>query len=74
MRNLFLCACSTMGAEDMSYFLQAVPGAFFFVGAALPGEARPHHKSGECKAHTVCQLWGNGEVLDREKLACVRLL
>jgi amidohydrolase len=35
----------TMGAEDMSYFLNAVPGAFFFVGAALPGEPRPHHKS-----------------------------
>ena len=35
----------TMGAEDMSYFLNAVPGAFFFVGAALPGDARPHHKS-----------------------------
>lgn len=35
----------TMGAEDFSYFLQQVPGAFFFVGAALPGEARPHHKS-----------------------------
>ena len=36
----------TMGAEDMSYFLQEKPGCFFFVGAALPGEAtRPHHKS-----------------------------
>ena len=35
----------TMGAEDFSYFLQALPGCFFFVGAALPGEARPHHKS-----------------------------
>jgi amidohydrolase len=35
----------TMGAEDFSYFLQAKPGCFFFVGAALPGEARPHHKS-----------------------------
>ena len=34
-----------MGAEDMSYFLQARPGAFFFIGAAKPGESRPHHKS-----------------------------
>merc|ERR1711871_1535662 len=35
----------TMGAEDFSYFLENVPGAFIFVGAALPGEVRPHHKS-----------------------------
>lgn len=35
----------TMGAEDFSFFLQKRPGCFFFVGAALPGEARPHHKS-----------------------------
>jgi amidohydrolase len=35
----------TMGAEDFSYFLQDRPGCFFFVGAALPGEVRPHHKS-----------------------------
>lgn len=35
----------TMGAEDFSYFLQERPGAFIFVGAALPGEPRPHHKS-----------------------------
>ena len=35
----------TMGAEDFSYFLEAIPGAFIFVGAALPGEVRPHHKS-----------------------------
>lgn len=35
----------TMGAEDFSYFLQQRPGCFFFVGAALPGEVRPHHKS-----------------------------
>jgi len=35
----------TMGAEDFSYFLQQRPGCFFFVGAALPGESRPHHKS-----------------------------
>ena len=35
----------TMGAEDFSYFLEAIPGAFIFVGAALPGDVRPHHKS-----------------------------
>jgi amidohydrolase len=35
----------TMGAEDFSYFLQNRPGCFFFVGAALPGDLRPHHKS-----------------------------
>jgi amidohydrolase len=35
----------TCGAEDFSYFLLQRPGAFFFVGAALPGELRPHHKS-----------------------------
>jgi len=37
--------CSTCGAEDFSYFLEKLPGAFFFVGAALPGPQRPHHKS-----------------------------
>jgi amidohydrolase len=35
----------TCGAEDFSYFINEKPGAFFFVGAALPGECRPHHKS-----------------------------
>jgi amidohydrolase len=35
----------TCGAEDFSYFLNEKPGAFFFVGCALPGETRPHHKS-----------------------------
>lgn len=35
----------TMGAEDMAYFLRAVPGCFFFVGAANPerGITAPHH-------------------------------
>jgi amidohydrolase len=34
-----------MGGEDMSYFLEAVPGAFAFVGSANParGLDRPHH-------------------------------
>jgi len=35
----------TCGAEDFSYFLEAKPGCFFFIGAGLPGELRPHHKS-----------------------------
>ena len=35
----------TMAAEDMSYFLEAVPGTFFFVGSANPGRDLdyPHH-------------------------------
>lgn len=35
----------TMAAEDMSYFLDAVPGTFFFVGSANPerGLNFPHH-------------------------------
>ena len=35
----------TMGAEDFSYFMLERPGCFIFVGCALPGELRPHHKS-----------------------------
>ncbi len=37
--------CQTMGAEDMSYFLQAVPGCYFFLGSANPAKdlAYPHH-------------------------------
>jgi len=33
----------TMGGEDMSVYLQRVPGCFFFVGSGLPGAYRPHH-------------------------------
>jgi len=35
----------TMGGEDMAYFLQHVPGCYFFVGTANPenGLDRPHH-------------------------------
>lgn len=35
----------TMAAEDMSYFLNAVPGTFFFIGSANPdrGLDFPHH-------------------------------
>ena len=37
--------CQTMGGEDMSFFLQKVPGCYFFLGAANPERslAYPHH-------------------------------
>lgn len=37
--------CQTMGGEDMSFFLQQVPGCYFFVGSANPDLdlAYPHH-------------------------------
>jgi amidohydrolase len=37
--------CQTMGGEDMSFFLQAVPGCYFFLGAANSekGLDFPHH-------------------------------
>lgn len=37
--------CQTMGGEDMSFFLQQVPGCYFFVGAANADRdlAYPHH-------------------------------
>lgn len=37
--------CQTMGGEDMSFFLEAVPGCYFFLGAANAdkGLAYPHH-------------------------------
>ena len=37
--------CQTMGGEDMSFFLQEVPGCYFFVGSANSdrGLAYPHH-------------------------------
>jgi amidohydrolase len=37
--------CQTMGGEDMSFFLQEVPGCYFFVGAAnsRKGLDYPHH-------------------------------
>ncbi len=37
--------CQTMGGEDMSFFLQKVPGCYFFVGSANPARslAYPHH-------------------------------
>ncbi len=37
-------ASMRMGSEDMSVFLEEVPGCFINIGAARPGEAeRPHH-------------------------------
>jgi amidohydrolase len=43
-----LVAPQVMGAEDMSYFLQQVPGCFFRVGSANAerGLTRPHHNPG----------------------------
>ncbi|WP_299407074.1 M20 family metallopeptidase [Acaryochloris sp. IP29b_bin.148] len=37
--------CQTMGGEDMSFFLQEVPGCYFFLGSAndTRGLAYPHH-------------------------------
>ncbi len=37
--------CQTMGGEDMAFFLQAVPGCYFFLGSANPAKdlAYPHH-------------------------------
>ncbi len=37
--------CQTMGGEDMSFFLQAVPGCYFFLGSANAekGLDYPHH-------------------------------
>lgn len=40
----FLEVPPTMASEDMSFYLQRVPGCFFFVGAAGPeGTCGPHH-------------------------------
>ncbi|MBF2098966.1 MAG: amidohydrolase [Gloeomargaritaceae cyanobacterium C42_A2020_066] len=37
--------CQTMGGEDMAFFLQEVPGCYFFLGSANPDLALtyPHH-------------------------------
>jgi amidohydrolase len=37
--------CQTMGGEDMSFFLQEVPGCYFFLGSAnlSSGLSFPHH-------------------------------
>lgn len=34
-----------MASDDMALFLEARPGCYFRVGAALPGPARPHHSA-----------------------------
>ena len=38
-------ACQTMGGDDMSFFLQEVPGCYFFLGSANfeKGLSYPHH-------------------------------
>ena len=37
--------CQTMGGEDMSFFLNEIPGCYFFLGSANPERelAYPHH-------------------------------
>ena len=37
--------CQTMGGEDISFFMQEVPGCYFFLGSANPdkGLSYPHH-------------------------------
>lgn len=37
--------CQTMGGEDMSFFLQEIPGCYFFLGSANPDKGLdfPHH-------------------------------
>ncbi len=37
--------CQTMGGEDISFFLQELPGCYFFLGSANPDQdlAYPHH-------------------------------
>lgn len=37
--------CQTMGGEDMSFFLQEIPGCYFFLGSANPDKNLdfPHH-------------------------------
>ncbi|PWB53020.1 MAG: amidohydrolase [Anaerolineales bacterium] len=38
---------TTMGAEDMAFILQEIPGCYFFIGSANPGRHldAPHHNS-----------------------------
>ncbi|MBI4421166.1 MAG: amidohydrolase [Gemmatimonadetes bacterium] len=42
-RDNVLAGVRTMGGEDMSFFLQKVPGCFAFVGSAPRSGAAPHH-------------------------------
>lgn len=39
------CTVRTLASAVLNAYSAVSPGCFFFVGAALPGEARPHHKS-----------------------------
>ena len=32
-----------MGGEDFGYYLENIPGTFFFTGAQPAGEVYPHH-------------------------------
>ncbi|WGT67989.1 M20 metallopeptidase family protein [cyanobacterium endosymbiont of Epithemia clementina EcSB] len=40
-----ISSCQTMGGEDMSFFLQEIPGCYFFLGSANQdkGFTYPHH-------------------------------
>lgn len=50
--------CQTMGGEDMSFFLQAVPGCYFFLGSANATRdlAYPHHHPRFDFDETVLQI------------------
>jgi amidohydrolase len=50
--------CQTMGGEDMSFFLQQVPGCYFFLGSANPQKnlAYPHHHPRFDFDETVLQM------------------
>ncbi|MDJ0801079.1 MAG: M20 family metallopeptidase [Calothrix sp. MO_167.B12] len=50
--------CQTMGGEDMSFFLQEVPGCYFFLGSANPEKnlAYPHHHPRFDFDETVLQM------------------
>jgi hippurate hydrolase len=41
----------TMGAEDFSYFLQKVPGAYFVIGNGDGDHRTPGHGMGPCTLH-----------------------
>jgi amidohydrolase len=50
--------CQTMGGEDMSFFLQAVPGCYFFLGSANAARdlVYPHHHPRFDFDETVLQI------------------
>ena len=45
----------TLGGEDMSVFLEKVPGCFFFVGCGLEGPLRAHHSRNAWASATVAR-------------------